>query len=763
MEGFYLKVTWMKAGRLYLWILLLTVIGLQQYSIGQEKSAVITTSASEAANDKELEKQLRINRDALLKGSSEQIRVDAATVMLLSDDPEARKILLSVFKQPEYSQARLAICKALSQLRATKQLLKSKSDFITPLFDIIATEEDAIKAKSAADATLIFDYEQISKPIEKLITDKTQPVKIRLNAIEVLKLQPDMRAILKLMELQDDSDTQIVEASENGLQSLGIPVSKNPETRKQIADELKRKGKDEFLHDWLIRQEEQIRKFTAESDSWRELYIAALTKIYEGINEDVAKGKFLTEYLTASKPVMRLWALDKVEQWRVGTTPKLPDGLGPVLINLVSDPDRDVRLKTAKLLALMGELNSAEKLLEQIKIEKDAEVGTELFVALGSACYYAALPNSDIKIDPEITKQTLELATEYLASQDGQNAQKGAEVIKKLLEQEGLNQDDAERYMAMVADRYKKQNKADTAIRADLLSVMAGLCGQSVCKNEAADIFKTSFEESITDEANSVREAAFDGLLYIDKYKALNELRKNLINDNSAVIRTKLIDAAGEIGGKEDLAWLVEKINSNAESEPAWQAALKILKRIDAAAMEEWLPKLISPNALIKLSDDQMIVLLEAAEKKALAENKARMLKNVRIDLARLYNRKNDYKQAAEYLGMLRETAQTPEEKETVLAAMLNVYLRWANIDLASQLMNNCLLEKDLEPNGAIINAVNDYISRPPEGAKAGAVMEAFLAKVNPVKDRPKWHKQLQEWTDYIAKGKGTNGTSKSL
>ena len=92
----------------------------------------------------------------------------------------------------------------------------------------------------------------------------------------------------------------------------------------------------------------------------------------------------------------------------------LPAELGPVLVNLISEPDRDIRLNTAKLLSLMGELNSAEKLLEQHKAEQDDEVRTEEFVALGVACSYAFLPNSGIKIPVVIKKQTLELACEYL-------------------------------------------------------------------------------------------------------------------------------------------------------------------------------------------------------------------------------------------------------------------------------------------------------------------------------------------------------------
>jgi hypothetical protein len=76
----------MDAKRFFLVILLL-VIGCQQADITQEKSALMV---EETVAEAQFSKQLKINRDALLKGSSEQIRIDAATVMLFSEDPLAR-------------------------------------------------------------------------------------------------------------------------------------------------------------------------------------------------------------------------------------------------------------------------------------------------------------------------------------------------------------------------------------------------------------------------------------------------------------------------------------------------------------------------------------------------------------------------------------------------------------------------------------------------------------------------------------------------
>src|SRR4030042_2053765 len=117
---------------------------------------------------------------------------------------------------------------------------------------------------------------------------------------------------------------------------------------------------------------------------------------------------------------------------------------------------------------------------------------------------------------------------------------------------------------------------------------MAALCAQdSTCKVNAAKLFENLFVEALRDESNFVREAAVDGLGYINKTNALKLLRSDFINDPSIALRKKIIAFADEVGGKEDLNWLSEKIGLNSESDPAWQAMLKIFRGSDAGVLNE--------------------------------------------------------------------------------------------------------------------------------------------------------------------------------
>lgn len=735
---------------LYL-LMLLLVMGCQQSSIGQDKPASEANEVSVQADT-----ELKIYKSTLFEGKAEQIRIDAAAVLLFREEPAARKILLDALKQTENNDARAAVCRAMSQTKGAGRPLKNKEDFIQPLLEILTTEENVVTAKLAAEAMLVFEYDQISEQLERIVTDASLPVRARLNAVYALQLHPDMKVAVKLIMLLDDPEKQVAVAAEEALYSLGIQGGEDAETRKQIVAELQRQGSEAFLRNLLIRQEAKMREMTVELNLWQGLYLTALGKIYDGISDEPAKGKLLAEQLGSSETLVKLWALEKAYQWRVRPGARLPAEIRPILINLIPDKNRDVRLKTAKLLSLIGEVNSAQPLLSQLEAEQDDEVRIEQLVALGGACYYALLPESPIRIPPEVRQKTLEWAAKYLSEQEPKKAQKGAEVMKKLLELDELSPDEADKYLGLLAERYNRQknNKTDGVLSGELLNVMAGLCAQSsACKPKATKLFGPLFEEALSDSTNLVREAAVDGLIYIDKTRALNRLRKDFINDPSVVVRKKLIGLAGEVGGKEDLVWLAEKTGSNAESELAWQAMLRIFNDSDATVLSEWMDKCDSEDSPIKLTDEQKVSFLEIAEQKGLAENKPEMIRSVRWKLGRLHSKNGEFEQAASYIGKLYEVAQTIEEKEAILPDLLDVYLRWPNLQLATKLVENCLLDKDLESYNTITQVLDNCMSNPSAGVDPNKVLEA-LAQIKTHKSRPMWQHWLNMWSGRLVKTK---------
>jgi hypothetical protein len=131
----------------------------------------------------------------------------------------------------------------------------------------------------------------------------------------------------------------------------------------------------------------------------------------------------------------------------------------------VSHRDKRVRLKTANLLALVWELNSTTQLLEQLRVEEDSDVRHGLFVALGNVCYYASLPTSGVKIPDDVRRRTLELAVRFLELPDAEKVRSGADVVWRLLEQDGLSPEEIDKYLTALANRYAHQSGGKPRVR----------------------------------------------------------------------------------------------------------------------------------------------------------------------------------------------------------------------------------------------------------------------------------------------------------
>jgi hypothetical protein len=379
-------------------------------------------------------------------------------------------------------------------------------------------------------------------------------------------------------------------------------------------------------------------------------------------------------------------------------------------------------------------------------------------VALGGTCYYASLPNSGVQIPPEIKKETLGLAVAYLSQQDVQKARAGADVIRKLLEQNGLTVEEVDSYLNALASKYGQlKGNPNTILRAELLAGMASLCApRSACKPRAAAVFGPVFDGALTDESDPVRQAAIDGLANIDKVGALKKLRLTFVNDPSATIRRSLIDLAGEAGGREDLQWLVDRVSSPGEGEFAWQGLLKVFGRLDPAAMYDWVASMGGSEGQAKLSDAQKIALLQSTEQKATAENKTDVRDQVRRSLAEVFTRRSEFQQAADYLGLLRQSAATKVQKDRILSDLLATYLAWPKYDLAAKVLHECLLEADLGPDSTLIAALDAFFTNPPAGADPPGLLKALAAiELKGPDDRPGWRKNLKRWSDAYAKAVG--------
>ncbi len=726
----------------------------------------VPVAAEEAVPISQIDAQLRLYKTALLENPNPKNRVDAASLLLVSENPEARKILLDVLSLAENPAARTAVCEVLSPTRTWQTPIKNKEDFIKPLIGVIASEEkDFNLVKLAAEATLVFGYSQVQMELEKAVVDPALSAVARTNVIYAMRRHPDKQAVIKLFSLLDSGEPQIVDAARTALAAVGVTVSSDSAVRRQTLLELQQRGTEVFLRERVIRQETRMRETEAERENVWKKYLADKTTLYNLQGAEDAKVKFLATHLAERETRVKLWALDRLEELRVGTSKAKFSALEPVLKDLISDPSRDVRLSTAKRLASLWELNVAKPLLDQLNVEQDEQVRREILVALREACYTSLGDTaSGPRIPDEIRAGTLTWGVRFLNEADAEKARVGADVIGKLLEPNGMKPEDVNNYLGTLAQRYARMNPAnDVALRGYLLSAMSGLCSsRSACREPAAKLFGTLFDQAIADKTESVRLIAMDGVINAnaDKILALRKLRKDLAADASVKIRLKLIDLAGDGGEQQELDWLVGKLGVADESEPAWTAMLDIFQRAPAALMVDWVAKIQSPEVAAKLTPEKQIPFFAIVRQKAQSESKQDLLKEAQVNLANLYIATKSFKEASDSLRSLIATEPAGQELARFQGQLLGVYLELGNAEATRSIIANYLSGKDfdLSPEGDVAQCIEAYLGHP-TAINPGELLESLQqVQVADPQVRQMWQALLSRWAERYAQARKNGG-----
>ncbi|HON91424.1 MAG TPA: HEAT repeat domain-containing protein [Sedimentisphaerales bacterium] len=748
----------MKAPRHHILMLLFIAVGLR--AAYAQEATLATAGAEEVSPTTQIDTQLRINKTTLLENQTSKNRVDAALLLLTSENPEARKILLEVLALTDNPNARAAVCEAISLTRSGQQPIRAKEDFIKPLIAMIVSEPDYSIVRLAAEATLVFNYSQVQQDLERAVTDPSLPVIARTNVIYAMRRHPDKQAVIKLLSLMDAPEPQIVEAARSALAAVGISASSDPTVRRQMRLELEQRSVETFLRDRVIRQETRMRENESERESLWKKHLTDKTALYNLQGTEDAKVRFLATNLGDRDARIKLWALERLEELRVGTSKAKFSTLEPALIALISDPSRDVRRNTARLLASLWEVNVAKPLLDQLNVETDEGVRREILVALREACY-ASLTTPGPKLPEEIRAGTLSWAVKFLEDADPEKARVGAEVIGKLLEPNGLRAAEVNGYLKTLADRYSRLSPAnDIGLRADLLNAMAGLCSsESKCRELAAKQFGGLFEQAIGEKADSVRLIAVAGLFNAssDKSHAVRRLWKSLGEDPLPAIRLRVIDLAGEAGGPQELDWLSEKLGVSGESDPAWQAILRIFRRSSSTLLAEWVAKIKSAPLVSRLTPEQQISFFDMVRQRAQAEAKPELLREAQTNLADLYMVAGRFKEASESLRILAAGA-TGQELAKYQGQLLQAYLGLGSIEEVCGLLVNYLPTKglDLTPEGWVAKSIEAYLSNPAT-ANPQVLLDALQqVKVSDPQVSQEWRTLLGGWTERYAKARKT-------
>lgn len=659
-------------------------------------------SVFDPAVEEEAARQLRIYREALLQGSTEEIRVDAAVGLLLGREAAGREVLASALQLSDNPSSVKAVCRALIKSRAVGASVGLRDLFLEPLLALLAGSDTDL-SRLAAEALLIFRYEAIEGRLNEIVNDTAMDRRVRLNVLYTLQIRPEPEALVALIELLDKADPDVSRAAEAALkEAFGISAGTARIVWEQILRDLREKSPEDIHRERLLRQEMNLRQMQAERDRWQRLYLGALDKQFETADE-ASRSAMTLERLDSDLTPIRLWALDKIER----SSSNGPAGLREKLLSLLGDETRQVRLRTARVLNNMSALNPAEKLLERFRLEQDGEVALAMFEALGEACFFAFSPGSKIELPGEIKLQTLEIAGGYLNSDDIETAKKGGEIARKLLELDGFSDELAEHYLQLFSARYALSVERGSTLRADLLAMMARLSGRGAQRERAARMYQPYFVEAVGISDNpAVRLAAATGLSHIDKAQALRLYKQhNVLQDASAALRQLVFDAAGQAGQPADLEWLSGYVSSNGQSEAAVEAFGAICQRAEGQIVQQWAERLDKNGASAALVRQ----MLELAEQKAVSEKNEMLLAESRVRLAGWFVRQRQPEELAAYLQRAKDAGASLVFPDATGAELLDALIFAGFHEAAAELVQSRLERGSLGRNSLILEKLDTY------------------------------------------------------
>ena len=759
-----LKVILMRLQRVFFFILILALgcrtVSAERSSTGAtiepnrtNFTDVVNEVAAVPENTSDMQKkQIDLNKTMLLTYSDEAVRINAASLLLLNQNPYAKQVLIETLNLTNNSPARIAICKALIQ----HQDIPNKNDFIKPLLNIFSTKNED-EAKLVAETMLIYPYNEIGPELDEIVSDPEQPAQTRINVIAALKKVWKKNAIIRLYRLVDDSNKEVAAEAVKALNSLGFQVGTSSLEREKIIADIQNKEIVELQKDLLITQDKLITQQKADFESLKKFTLSVLDDAYLSIGgDDTSKGKFLYKYLgDQQKTWVKSWALDKVRGMRMAANTSIPPELEPAIIKLISDPVKEIRLATIGLIGLMQTMQTvdlATPLLTQFDVEQDDQVKIELLDILGIICSATHKPDSKTKITPDIKQRVLGYASAFLSQDDDAKAKVGAKVMRKLLEKDGLQEQEVKKYLTQISDRYTKKNEdPNSTLKAELLDIMVGLSAESSNSRQyAREAFYPFFVEAVNDKSAFIRETAIDGLGYVNKANALKILRERIGTEQSEKARSKIIELAKDAGGREDLDWLAKLLlGNNAESKQAWAAMTKIFNNVEIDVLNNWESQLIPAESKYNLTEPQKIEFLKIVLAKTPAKDKSKYYE----EIANRSFKIGLYEQAVNNFTFLYDAAGTRAEKNRILPKYLDACLRMSNPNetLVKNLILEYLTNNELSSDSPVLATIENYFKDANVVTDKNTILK-YLNGIALATPRPAWKLKLQQWSDLLKK-----------
>ncbi|MBI9015882.1 MAG: HEAT repeat domain-containing protein [Phycisphaerae bacterium] len=606
-------------------------------------------------------------------------------VLLLKDPASHQPIVDKILMGQNHIEAKIIICKALASQHLSStglgQVESLPTLFTQPLFGLLGSDDSELSKWSAR--ALVRCRNGVTDQLGAIITNSAEKPKLRIAAMDALKLIPGKDAVKVLADALSDTDPQIAkQASEAMAQMLCVTYAVDAQQYKDNWKSYIENVVDE--KDFIIRQLEWQRKqyqqtkvqLTAvdqQSQLWKQRFLSAESAKFDRLNTQ-GRQDLLLSYINGKDEDMLIWALEQMAKW-AQTTPiqkdiasKLVEQIKPLI---ESTSDR-IRVLTGQvLLGIDKDIISplAAELLERLKKEDSNswQVQIAFIDTLGKIGYQPAIETiaaigNQANNSPLAAANVRALAKIFSAESNTIDKTQAEQIFSVLTKETQWSEVKFEQCKAI-------RNMSEYA---DYYVLIKGR-------------FEQFLKNSLADKNAMVRSQAVPALANIEKNSALGSLLKpvNMLDDEDRKVRFAVIPAIGKYGNKDHLPILRQRLNIdlNAKDTEAadqiYSAMKSILDNMTIADNNAWLGQLDATGQDSKL-EIQAINSLREKINKAVAQGKVSEAEilieiNAMIKQATVEMRNGQFSQAALTYKQLSDKKLNEVQGKLVSEAMISI------------------------------------------------------------------------------------------
>jgi HEAT repeat protein len=463
--------------------------------------------------------------------------------------------------------ARLAVALALADVPNLDDA------YIDPLISMLA-DPDAELRHAAAAALAGYRDSGVTARLRDMMLDVSQPVVLRLAAVEALGAINKRPAVAALVEAVATPDLIIAQPA---LQALERSTAMNFGGDAGQALAWWQQSKEEPLAEWQQGQIDRLVHRSRELEQNLRDMELRLVESYRAEyirTAEAERGPLLQNYLKDPSALVRLLGLELVQR-QLGEGKPLPaDAAGAVrelTRELLGDADPAVRVAAVQTVARFRDVADTERFLRALVSERKPNVCQALvnglgYIGDGNAC-------------PTLLK--------IVCTPDNPARAEAVAALGRQAERGVLGPPEREAVAAELHKLFDETPPGQAALRERLLWAMAQIADPAF-----ASVFSQALGER---EAPLVRQAAARGIAAVkEQCEALIPVTRDV---DLSVRRTAVEALADCASTDEHLSALWERLAPASEPDPtirdvAWRAVVKLLSERSVAEAERWLERL---------------------------------------------------------------------------------------------------------------------------------------------------------------------------